>query len=362
MTPTQTQVAGRRLALGILNVGSWVLAAAGGLWFLPWVTSPRLSPSSVALLLLGALGVQAGFDYVGGVLLMPAPRPELRRFFGSWLRGAVGHTLVLGLVAALSYGSFRLSGGFVAGVVVATLGLAVARTGCLRLLGGVSLTSQPGSDGATLLAAADDPAFTGATIGWGHRAVNLWPISWRQRVPANERAAEETRRRWQIAQGLPGRTVLLVLGWNTLGSALGSFLFHLAMYPPATALLLHACWMTLWTFGSLLTLPSLSRPAVFAADRAALDAGHDPRGWIARFPELVGEDGGASPLVQTIFYPVPSAKRRLQRLAAGPVTGFIWGNLARANLYYSWAGCTLLGRAVHCNVGRPVLWVFPPSA
>ena len=29
---------------------------------------------------------------------------------------------------------------------------------------------------------------------------------------------------------------------------------------------------------------------------------------------------------------------------------------------YSWATLTLLGRAMHCNVGRPALWVFPPAA
>ena len=119
--------------------------------------------------------------------------------------------------------------------------------------------------------------------------------------------------------------------------------------------------MTLWAFGGLLTLPSLSRRAVFAADRAAMDAGHDPRGWIARFPGLVGEDGGSNATVQTIFYPVPSARRRLLALAAFPA-GFVPGNLARNNLYYSWSTLTLLGRAVHCNVGRPSLWVFPPSA
>ena len=44
------------------------------------------------------------------------------------------------------------------------------------------------------------------------------------------------------------------------------------------------------------------------------------------------------------------------------VQRFVAGNLARSNLYYSWASFTLLGRAVHCNVGRPSLWVFPPSA
>ena len=44
------------------------------------------------------------------------------------------------------------------------------------------------------------------------------------------------------------------------------------------------------------------------------------------------------------------------------LSGTVLGNLARINLYYSWATLTLLGRAVHCNVGQPALWVLPPSA
>ena len=136
MAPSQTQLAGRRLALGIVNVGAWTLTAAGGLWFLSGAASPVVNPSRVIFWLIVALGLQAGFDYVGGALLMPPPKPEIRRFLGPWFRGVAGHTLVLGLIAALSYESFRLSGGFVAGVVVATMVLAVGRTGCLRLLGG----------------------------------------------------------------------------------------------------------------------------------------------------------------------------------------------------------------------------------
>lgn len=119
--------------------------------------------------------------------------------------------------------------------------------------------------------------------------------------------------------------------------------------------------MTLWTFVGLLILPMLSRNAVLAADRAALTAGHDPRRWIARFPELVGEDGASNAAVETIFYPIPSAKRRLQALDR-PVPRLVTGNLARNNLYYSWATLTVLGRTVHCNLGRPALWVFPPVA
>ena len=41
---------------------------------------------------------------------------------------------------------------------------------------------------------------------------------------------------------------------------------------------------------------------------------------------------------------------------------FVPVNLARSNLRYSWATLMLLGRAVHCNLGRPPLCVFSPSA
>ena len=34
MAPEQTELAGRRLVLGITNVGVWVLAASGGLFWL----------------------------------------------------------------------------------------------------------------------------------------------------------------------------------------------------------------------------------------------------------------------------------------------------------------------------------------
>ena len=176
-------------------------------------------------------------------------------------------------------------------------------------------------------------------------------------LPKSELAAESSRRQWQIKNGLPGQALLLVLGWNLLGGFLGSLALKLADREPAEALLGHACWMTLWAFGGLLLLPALSRKAVFAA---AADSGCDPRHWIEKFSSLVGEDGSSSATVQTIFYPSPSASMRLRQLEK-PLSGFVPGNLARSNLYYSWATLTLLGRAVHCNVGCPALWVFPPS-
>jgi hypothetical protein len=111
---------------------------------------------------------------------------------------------------------------------------------------------------------------------------------------------------------------------------------------------------------ALLILPSFSRSSVFSTDRAAAAQGCDAKGWIQKFPTLTGEDGNAKALVQRVFYPIPSAAERLSRLEDSTLPP-IFGSVARVNLFLSLATLTILGRCVHCNVGRPELWIFPPS-
>ena len=361
MTPDQIKLAHRRLQLGITNVGSWVLTASTGLYWLADHGAPAVDVWRLAVIAIGAVAVQAVFDFIGGTLLMPEPQPSLTGFLRSWARGVIVHTLVLASVGLLSYASFRLSGGFCLAILLATCGLAFGRRHLLRAIGGSSTTSIALEGDAILMVAATDLALTGGIVGFGRRARSVVPASWLDSVPRGEFAAESSRRRWQIDNGLPARTFVVILSWNLLGAYVGSLAFGLADRTPLDALLGHACWMTLFTFGGLLVLPALSRNVVFAADRAAADVGTDPRSWISRFPGLVGEDGSPRAAVETVFYPIPSAARRLRQLEK-PSPRFVPGSLARSNLYYSWATLTLLGRAVHCNVGRPVLWVFPPSA
>jgi len=361
MTPEQTTLAHQRLRLGITNVGIWVLSASAGLYWLVQHGAHAVDVSRLAAIAVGAVAVQAVFDFIGGTRLMPLPRPSLSGFLRRWSRGVVLQALVLAGVGLLSYASFRASGGFCLAILLATYGLALGRRQLLNAIGGSSTTSVASEGDAILAVTATDPALTGGIVGFGRRARSELPASWLDGLPKEELAAESSRRRWQIENGLPARSVVLILGWNLLGSFAGSLAFRLAERTPLDALLGHACWMTLWTFGGLLVLPALSRNVVFAADRAAADAGFDARSWITRFPGLVGEDGSPRAAVETIFYPIPSAARRLRQLEKPPPR-FVPGNLARSNLYYSWATLTLLGRAVHCNVGRPSLWVFPPSA
>ena len=361
MTPEQTTLAHQRLRLGITNVGIWVLSASAGLYWLVHHGAHAVDGSRLAAIAVGAVAVQAVFDCIGGTRLMPEPRPPLTGFLRRWSRGVVVHSLVLAGVGFLSYASFRSSGGFCLAILLATCGLALGRRHLLRAISGSSTTRITSAGEAILAVAATDPALTGGIVGFGRRARSLLPASWLDALPKGELAAESSRRRWQIENHLPARSFVVILGWNLAGAYAGSLAFRLAERPPLDALLGHACWMTLWAFGGLLVLPVFSRNVVFAADSAAADAGIDPRNWIARFPGVVGEDGSPRAAVETIFYPIPSAARRLRQLEK-PRLRFVPGNLARSNLYYSWATLTLLGRAVHCNVGRPALWVFPPSA
>ena len=361
MTPDQIKLAHRRLQLGITNVGFWVLTASAGLYWLAHHRAHAVDAWRLAVIAIGAVAVQAVFDFIGGTRLMPEPRPSLTGFLRRWSPGVVVHALVLAGVGLLSYASFRSSGGFCLAILLATSGLAFGRRHLLGAIGRSSTTSIASEGDAILAVAATDPALTGGIVGFGRRARSVLPASWLDGLQKGELAAESSRRRWQIDNGLPDRTFVVILSWNLLGAYAGSLAFGFAERAPLDALLGHACWMTLWTFGGLLVLPALSRNVVFAADRAADDAGIDPRGWITRLPGMVGEDGSPRAAVETIFYPIPSAARRLRQLEkASP--RFVLGNLARSNLYYSWATLTLLGRAVHCNVGRPALWVFPPSA
>ena len=365
MTSEQSDLARRRLSLGITNVGFWVLSAVAGLGWL--VGNPDGRSGNLPLWFVAGMGLvivsaQAVFDFVGGFVLIPIRNSVPWQFLRRWVRGILAHSLVLAAVGLVGIMSLQWTGGFCAGLAVSTVALALGRGRLHRMISGASIREVTLEGGETLLTTpVEDPAFTGGILGFGRSAKSLLPVRWHEALPAAERAAEQCRRRWQIAQGLPGRAFLLALFWNLLGSFLGTVAFNFTDRPPGFALLGHACWMTLWTFLSLLVMPSLSRSAVFAADRAAADAGADPRSWIRLFPQFTGEDGSPRAAIQNIFYPIPSAQMRLERLAH-PHLGFVAGNLARSNLYYSWASFTLLGRAVHCNVGRPSLWVFPPSA
>ena len=121
-------------------------------------------------------------------------------------------------------------------------------------------------------------------------------------------------------------------------------------------------WFSLWSFVGLLTLPTLSRRGVIEIDERAQIEGQTNEA-LRRTSRLLDELQDGEPrrpaLVEVIFHPIPSLQSRLEGPRAQGRIGF-W-DAARTSVYLSLAGLSLLGRAVHCNCGRPSMWVFLPT-
>ena len=175
MTPEQLELARRRLWLGITNVGFWVLMAAMGLCGLDRYDTSGMGIRHLGPMFLAVLATQAVFDLVGGITLMPGPRPSVTTFLRRWSRGVFGHTLVLATVGIVSALSLRLTGGFGAGIVLTTTALVLGRRQLLRAVAGGLIVEQT-RDGETIFTVAlDDPAFTGGIVGLGRRGKSLLP-------------------------------------------------------------------------------------------------------------------------------------------------------------------------------------------
>ena len=360
MTDTQNQIARRRLILGISNVGFWVAASVAGLLWSAVFGPPSIDQPGLLKFMIGMVAVQSLFDFVGGTVLMPPDCAASLRFFRSWFRGVLVHSALLCGAGVLGCWSFRLSNGFCLSIAAASLGLFFFRRQILRLVSGVKSSPSSFAGNAGWEVDSLDPSFTGGTTGIGPKAMILLPASWKTELTTEEIQTLVQRRLWAIKNNLPARAFLIALSWNLAGCKIGSLLMGLASLPLEQAMLLQCAWMTVWGFLALLFLPSLSRSSVFGADRAAAAQGCDAKGWIRKFPTLTGEDGNAKTLVQRVFYPIPSAAERLLRLDNSSLPP-PFGNVARSNLFLSLATLTMLGRCVHCNVGRPELWIFPPS-
>jgi hypothetical protein len=115
----------------------------------------------------------------------------------------------------------------------------------------------------------------------------------------------------------------------------------------------------------LLILPTPSRAATRRADARLVSEleENDRRLFAATLGTLdrLQDDEPERPAsVESIFHPIPSLESR-RRALDEPSPGLAPWHVARTAIYLSIAGMNPLHRLVHCNVGRPELWVFLPA-
>ncbi len=366
-----------RLWTGVSGVGAFVaFSLVMYLWQLPSTLFPfdggPLWAEWAALVSLFKLYVLISlpFDFLGGYWL-PCKYERLclmfPTFWMKWIRGVLFQGAVMTGSALLLFETGRRGGVWAAaGVLLLLQVLLVAFQWPLaRWAGGLSAKPWRGEAGApesSLVVSGLDPGFSGGVAGLPGREKLILPAHWTDSLPPESLRAVVLRRRGVLATGARLRGLLLASAWNLTGFVVCAHLPGAGverLWEFATTLVA----FTLWSFLGLLLLPSLSRSAVTGADRYALQEGAGAAALshaIVEIDQWQDDEPQRGPWLERIFHPIPSVENRL-RLFESPARGGGAWHAARLALYLSWANFGMLSRAVHCNSGRPELWVLLPS-
>ncbi|MEM6458036.1 MAG: hypothetical protein AAF710_01440 [Planctomycetota bacterium] len=362
-----------RLWLGMTNVGFWVAAASAALAF---GVPAEVFGTGNGLALAGFVAVyaviQSPFDWLGGYVF---PRrhgrdhPPIGRYAATWLRGVAVHGLSLWAIASGLYAASAYGGrvGLVAAAFASGLVLLAIRPRLARLTARFRVEKNTKDSGLPLeIWRSDDEGFTGGVAGWPRASHVVLPARWRQTLGETGFAAAQRRRELAVSSGAWVGGRVTAGGFSLAGFAASAALVRPESLGHAAGVTEFGLWFTLWSFLGLLTLPTVSRRAVVALDRlevasASEDPGRDAR---LRGLDALQDDEPRRPrLIETIFHPLPGVASRLDHSggeAGGPRRPGGW-DAARTNVFLSWSGLSLLSRAVHCNCGRPALWVFLPT-
>lgn len=380
-----------RLWLGISGVGlivvisSWLLVSGLPLQWLPSTTSWGSQDLVGLAAMIGCLvAVMLPLDLLGGYLLPNRSRPgtiTISAFVKGWLRGVlvqasfflIASLLVLALGRAMGLAGAS-SGVLAFALVQVALQLPIARL-TASLPKGADDNAQAQSAVAAALAQAsqwgwrpspvvmvdhNDIGFTGGIVGLPGMERIVVPTGSVTKLTPEQLAIAIARRLEAIESGSRTRGVLLAFVWVMIGFVLSAILPG-AGVTSVGELAMTCCGFTLWSFLGLLTLPTLSRQASYAIDRELIKRGAKPETFyetLQTLDRLQDDEPKRSALIETIFHPVPSLDNR--RGDSGTTFPIAW-HAARMTLFVSWASMGMLVRAVHCNAGRPELWVMLPT-
>ena len=375
-----------RLWLGISGVGTIVvIALAMIVGQLPIRMFPdhrswhSLDFVSLIGFLVGFLILMIPFDLLGGYVL---PRRhgrdaiKLWDFACQWTTGVLVQSTLFMLTAIAILAAGRSAGlaGSLSVVAVAAFGNLAVQGLLVRLTTRGVWQQQSEQLTAVLqqleawgfrkprIAAVDnaDIGFTGGVIGYPGFETIIVPRRWLEQLSNSQLAAAIARRVEAVQSGSRTRGMFVALFWVLSGFAL-SALVPGAGVDSVAGLVTLFCGYTCWLFVGLLVLPTVSRFASYEIDRKVNERGV-PKELLdetaASLDRLQDDEPERSHLVETIFHPVPSVSNRRKSLPR-PNSG-AW-HAARMTLFLSWACLGLLSRAVHCNAGRPELWVMLPA-
>lgn len=352
-----------RLFLGITTVGSMVTLCVLALSLRLPQQFFSMSPTNIAdtakglTLIFGLYAALAlPFDFIGGYLLeriFQRDVPQLGNFGYRLVRGIIGQGCVYvacGLALIAMHARLGNIGVFVMFAAL-QLTLIVCQLPLAMFVGGLK-RSQDGLSG-------QGPYGTGGITGILGSETVVLPMHWKPILSNKLLNVMESRRSYAIASGLRRNGVLLALAWNIGGFAISVLLA--GGTGSVASLLSTSLYFSLTSFVGLLVLPKPSQNAVLQTDAGVINNGNRDNlvAAIRALASIQDDEDTRHSAVQLIFHPIPSVSLRTSMSTSGTRQFAAW-NAARLAIFLSWAGLSFVSRAVHCNVGRPDVWVLLP--
>jgi hypothetical protein len=330
---------------------------------------PTLAHDALGLFWILGLysAIHIPLDYIGGYWL---PCHYSRQclmfayFASQYIRGLLVQTIFLFLSGLLVLQVGRWGGRIAAVLLLALLMVLMIelQDRIARWVAGLAVSGSETLEGRpVILLSGMDAGFAGGFAGLPGRERLVVPSIWHRMLPATVVKLELRRRMAALASGTRLRGLLLAMVWNLGGFYLCSLLPGAGVSTLAE-LFTTALGFTLWSFLGLLLLPTPSRRGVYELDSIARKLGVSPDEFAHTVRELdqLQDDEPVRPTgVEVVFHPVPSAEARIRQFREPREFLGAW-NAARYALFLSWPCLGFLNRAVHCNSGRPELWVMLP--
>jgi hypothetical protein len=217
-----------------------------------------------------------------------------------------------------------------------------------------------------VVARSPESGFTGGIVGLPGAESIVIPDCWLESLTGRMLWAEICRRNSAISTGSRARGVLWAVAFTVTGATLSSACVEYVLGHPivSSAGAAETSFLfTLWSFLGLLVLPFLSQGGVLEVDHEAFARGVSRELLLETILDIdrsMENEPERSDVVQFVFHPIPTPARRMSALDAGEKKIGAW-NVARYAICLSIAGLGLLGRAVHCNAGKPDLWCMLPA-
>ena len=354
-------------AVGVMNLLCLALLATGVFHTLiPMVSDNALTDFLVVLAFVLAYAmIMSPLDFITGHWIPGQYGRPVTLKLRTYLKGSLLHCLVLGSSILILHGAGQIGGLSLAALLLILIFIFAIRFQlhtaiCVGVLQKMDGPCHILPDLEAIWVESKDPCFSGGIVGLPGREQIILPSKWYHAYGADFMRYLHMRRQKATHSGWRSRGMIFAGAWVLMSFLLSAYLVGF----PEGGLIstLHLSLLSsVFHFLGLLILPTPSRRATLAIDhwmQQSIGSEHAFKDWIQKFSNMTDGEVQRGRWIERIFHPIPAVQNRLHQYRSTHLIGW---NSNRMMLYFSIFSGGLMSRAVHCNIGKPELWIMAPA-